>query len=100
MSAFLVTKEHIDALVTAGLAEQLEWGENGRYRLSPETATAIGKMLWQANEASVRERYEERADEYWTEIAAIPEYVFEPTYDGPIVCRCSDGGEAGDDAPY
>jgi len=66
MSAFVVTKQHIDALVTVGLPRP---GETGwirwedptdaavTQRLSLETADRAGSILWQENRVSVNRRY-------------------------------------------
>jgi len=98
MSAFVVHKRHIDAIVTAGLnlrmacplqwfvlAEPVDglyqrgksWGPSyadqlrarGR-ELTPETAGRVGAMLLSANRTSVNHRYDENAIE--------EPYVFEP----------------------
>lgn len=67
MSAFIVGKAHIDALVQAGLTfsrhDRMRWylpasGTQRCYReLDHTTANAVGKMLWAENIASVRHRY-------------------------------------------
>lgn len=81
MSAFVVSRHHIDALLTAGLyhvprypgdsggrvswfAAQateyeptLEWYEAHHRELTQETAHAVGRMLWWENVRSVGYRY-------------------------------------------
>lgn len=72
MSAFVVSKQHIDALVRAGIrprdhlfwyhprpsreAPAAEWGK-ARHALGADTADEIGAMLWAENVKSVRHRY-------------------------------------------
>ena len=63
MSAFIVSKAHIDALVQAGLTSgygsTLRWRHEGHERkLSPDTADVVGAMLWAENVRSVEHRYE------------------------------------------
>ena len=50
MSAFIVSKTHIDSILTAALAYRVEG-------LTRETATDRGRELWLANVASVAHRY-------------------------------------------
>lgn len=65
MSAFIVPKEHIDLLVTAGLRQPTHrdrlrwyWGNPTKTReLDPATAHDVGQMLWGRNLASVAYRY-------------------------------------------
>lgn len=67
MSAFVVSKEHIDALVTAGLEfgrpygpMRWYWGNPARSNeLRAETAGQVGAMLWAENQRSVNFRYTE-----------------------------------------
>lgn len=66
MSAFVVTKQHIDAMVTGGLPRP---GETGWIRwsdpvdparthvLNRDTADRAGALLWQENRVSVNHRY-------------------------------------------
>lgn len=89
MSAFVVSKTHIDALVTAGLhlsrdtlgwmagepqpedfQEGQPWGDldaiaSRRRTLTLETAEQTGQMLWAENVRSVNHRY---AEEDWEEV--------------------------------
>lgn len=66
MSAWIVTKNHIDALITAGLDYQmpLEWDGNSgtpysqtSCRLDARSADKVGRMLWQENLNSIHYRY-------------------------------------------
>ena len=64
MSAFIVDKEHIDLLVTAGLEFRsygpLSWWHEAtgkRYELTPQRAHEVGQMLWAENLASLVGRY-------------------------------------------
>lgn len=86
MSAFVVHKSHIDAILTAGLAymrvdgSPVRWYhpalsvdtpseiEAKRHELRRETAAATGAMLWAQNTYSVRHRYglEEAPDREYT----------------------------------
>lgn len=66
MSAFVVTKQHIDAMVTGGLPRP---GDTGWIRwsdpvdperihvLNRDTADRAGALLWQENRVSVNHRY-------------------------------------------
>ena len=61
MSAWIVSKEHIDYLITAGLSLDqfgVSWrvGPN-RVKLTLENATQIGRLLWIENLKSVACRY-------------------------------------------
>jgi len=62
VSAWIVSKAHIDVLVQAGIT-------HGLVLLSPGTPDAVGTMLWTENHASVNYRYSERTE--------VPEYRFE-----------------------
>lgn len=93
MSAFLVCKTHIDALLTAGLRLDpshgpLRWwypaidpnrdisGQNpGRYELTRETAGQVGAMLMAENQRSVNHRYDE---DDWE-----PPYLFSELHGSP-----------------
>jgi len=66
MSAYMVSRTHIDYLIQAGLSRvlrpgnsgPLRWwhGENSHY-LTDENATDAGQMLWDANMLSINARY-------------------------------------------
>lgn len=66
MSAFIVSKAHIDAMVSAGLTYSsygpLKWANDqgihdGSRKLDHTTADQVGRMLWAENVASVDHRY-------------------------------------------
>jgi hypothetical protein len=65
VSAWIVSKTHIDLLVTAGLhfaghRDRLRWYYGNPTRsgeLDPSTAHIVGQMLWAENLASVAGRY-------------------------------------------
>ena len=107
MSAFVVDKAHIDALVTAGLAwprDELRWmtrdttaddwtGDYAAYcatirnltrQLTRETADEVGRMLWAENVRIVQGRYPDTVEsgEYPGPIdfcdAEVLTYKFEP----------------------
>jgi len=64
MSVFMVGTDHIDALLTAGLADQrhgdLRWdGAGGERSLTAATAGRVGAMLLAENRRSVNARYNE-----------------------------------------
>ena len=59
MSAWIVSKAHIDALVTAAF----------EYGLPPGDASATGYMLWRENHKSVNTRYNQRT--------RTPAYIFQ-----------------------
>jgi len=61
MSAWIVSKDHIDVIVQAGI-------NHGLVLLSPGTPSEVGTMLWTENHRSVNYRYSERT--------AVPEYRF------------------------
>lgn len=56
MSAWIVSKNHIDLLITAALSWEL---------LVPEQADAAGKLLWLECQKSVAYRYPRDADGEW-----------------------------------
>ena len=87
MSAFIVSKAHIDTMVQAGLRDryglawyvgereaddyeagepwgptQVEHATQRRRELTRETANRVGAMLWNENKRSVDHRYNEAAD--------------------------------------
>lgn len=62
MSAYIVSKRHIDAILSAELTRRIDyplsWYHNGqRKQLDKFTADAVGGMLWQENVESVAKRY-------------------------------------------
>lgn len=80
MSAYVVSKAHIDALVSAAMqlgggpgTPRLDfwWPDRGRVDVTLDTATEIGRMLWATNHESVNYRYSENEP--------APEYAFVKT---------------------
>ena len=67
MSAWIVSKQHIDALVTSFLGLHTF---SFRQAQTPADNNLIGQMLWDANYRSVNYRYD-RKD-------SAPEYIFAP----------------------
>lgn len=59
MSAWIVSKGHIDAIVQLAIVEQ---------QIGPSEANAVGAMLWAENHASVNYRYNEDTP--------VPDYAF------------------------
>ena len=62
MSAFVVSKDHIDALVTEALRPQYGsdfsyYHDGERHAVRWNTADELGQMLWAENVASVEHRY-------------------------------------------
>jgi hypothetical protein len=102
MSAYVVDKAHVDALVTAGLvygrrggvawfdpivpdgehdhqpgqpwgSTAVETAERKRRELTAETADRVGAMLWSENVRSVAHRYAEAgAPESWETLCDLP----------------------------
>lgn len=64
MSAFLVSNFHVNALATFAVDQGLA-----------TDAASCALMLWVENRASLRARYETRADEYWSDLPVM-ERVF------------------------
>jgi hypothetical protein len=61
MSAWIVSKKHIDVLV-AGAIECGGFDHRGKFIVvSEENASEIGKMLWRENHKSINYRYGERS---------------------------------------
>ena len=60
MSAYVVEKEHIDALVRAAVVARLwYWHDGTSHSVTNLTADETGRMLWLENVCSVATRYEE-----------------------------------------
>lgn len=81
MSAFIVSDDHIDFLVTYAIG-------GGPSRVSGEQPQKLGQMLLEQNYRSVNWRYNDNA--------AVPTYVFRP-FTGPMTpvgilkaCQCYD----------
>lgn len=68
MSAWIVSKRHIDALVTAAIRHRI---------LGCKNPSALGAMLWETNHESVSYRYDRK------EIA--PRYTYEDNYQRPWI---------------
>lgn len=68
MSAFIVSKAHIDALLTAsvkrsGLYGPMRYHHDGEtHEARPDSLDAIGQMLWDENRRSVEFRYPDSDD--------------------------------------
>jgi hypothetical protein len=75
MSAWIVSKAHIDVMVSAALAAK-DWGDfsfyhdNERIVVTSDNADEIGQMLWEENHKSVNARYRENTK--------TPKYTFRP----------------------
>jgi hypothetical protein len=77
MSAYIVDRDHIAYLIEAAMSQRMLRGsprlswywEGRRYELDPgasegpESASAVGQMLWDENIASVRYRYPDDGDD-------------------------------------
>jgi hypothetical protein len=57
MSAFVVSREHIEYLVSAGVKHGAGYTWNGKYVLVSDWTTRIGQLLWDENVKSVNARY-------------------------------------------
>ena len=67
MSAYIVSKQHIDAILSSELTRRIDyplsWFHNGvRKELTRETADSTGGMLWQENVESVATCYPDDKD--------------------------------------
>ena len=73
MSAWIVTKAHIDALMTAALDYGAINGY-GTHKSELDEADKIGAMLWRENHKSVNHRYNENipVPEYHYQRRAVP----------------------------
>ncbi len=80
MSNLLLSKTHIDAIVTAAV----QWGRDGfcyrfcdrRHSVTPANATEVGSMLWEANIDTVTEGDPEDLAS-WTDGRGLPPYEFD-----------------------
>ena len=64
MSAYIVDDDHIDALVTFCIDHKLRYRHNGvSLWIHEDNAEAVGRILLDANVASVHHRYEGRIDD-------------------------------------
>lgn len=92
MSAYIVSKRHIDAIISAELTRRvdypLSWFHNGqRHTLDRTTADAVGGMLWQENVESVATRYPNDKPGEWPgpcglTMVEVMAYKWEPTMTG------------------
>jgi hypothetical protein len=74
MSAYMVSENHIHALVNYALRENLDYrAADRRVRITPESAEEIGQILSDENYRSVHHRYADRAADYF---GAPPTYKF------------------------
>lgn len=82
MSAYLVNRAHIDALVTYALEHSIHPKPEG---------SVLGRLLWGENAKSVRHRYDDAA-EIWPEVETTEAYEFDPGYVSQIsivkACHC------------
>lgn len=81
MSAFLLPDNHINALISFAKDRKngytLHTGNEKSYRLNDKaTFDALGKLLRDANEASLRERYDRAFEEEITENPYTPQFVY------------------------
>lgn len=74
MSAWIVSKTHIDSLVQAGIEREM---------VRPEEADEFGRMLWAENLASIHARYPDTIDggNYPGPLDFTPEQVETYTYE-------------------
>jgi hypothetical protein len=76
MSAFIVNKEHIDALVNYMVAHKVSyWTGNNRVNVTRFNAEEIGRILLDENVRSVNHRYS-RISEYEKEVASAYSFAF------------------------
>lgn len=78
MSAWTVSQDHIDLLVTAAMRMA---GWNERYINIPATADLLGQDLWKENFKSVNHRYSERKRTpayHWTPVGEVQEEKLRP----------------------
>jgi hypothetical protein len=78
MSAWIVSQDTIDLMVTAAMRSA---GWNEKYINIPETADLLGKALWKENYNSVNHRYDERKRTpayHWTPVAEVQEEKLRP----------------------
>jgi hypothetical protein len=74
MSAYMVSENHLHALVNYAVREHLDYRVAGRsVRVAPENAEEIGQILSDENYRSVHHRYHDRAADYF---GTPPTYKF------------------------
>lgn len=78
MSAFIVSKKHIDEILRAAVALNLCRtscdinGEPITTDLTVDACSALGKVLWRENAKSVAARYDEPLDDQWVHYEFSP----------------------------
>ena len=77
MSAYLVSKAHIDLLVDLALRGPRDMDKPGEWEPTETDPDQLGKMLWEQNERSVLNRYPRRESDEATK-DAITNYKFVP----------------------
>lgn len=77
MSAWIVTKKHIDVLVTWALNNNLVIDHKGQLYKVSDNPDRVGLELWAENHRSVNYRYGENTP--------VPEYKFKESKRAPIV---------------
>lgn len=92
MSAYIVSKKHIDAILSAELNRRIDyplaWYYKGeRKTLDRNTADAVGGMLWQENVESVATRYPDDKPGEWPgpcglTMVEVMAYKWEPIRSG------------------
>lgn len=104
MSAWIVSREHIDVMIATGLQYgrsgwqgNLSWrvaeGENEYRELTRESADEVGRMLWRENVRSIEYRYPDTVDnrDYPGPISFEREQADEYTYTPPRIAGLSAG---------
>lgn len=76
MSAWIVSKKHIDALVTWASLHNIVVKHGSSDYLVKDNQTKIGKMLWRENHLSINSRYNESRE--------TPKYAFEEVICGDM----------------
>jgi len=73
MSAWIVSSDHIDALVQSAMERGVSWRVVGDkwVKATPDNASEVGRMLWRENHRSVNYRYNQRT--------RTPHYDYRPS---------------------
>lgn len=95
MSAFIVSNDHIDALVSFALAHRTSyWTGSHRVAISHENAEEIGRILMDENVASVAHLYQDRIDQDERDAGAAYRFREFDVLPSPVVilkaCDCYD----------